>query len=151
MAVTRRSLVHLLALAAVGCSGSDTSPTQPSRTPASLSPGTMSATVAVAPDANVYVVSVSVRESGGQTAATLRPVQLHLMRGSDLMVDATLVDAWPAQRITAGGTVATRPMAVRDDRATRPIADRITVIVTHLGDDGTIGTLAFSVPVTTTN
>jgi hypothetical protein len=44
----------------------------------------------------------------------------------------------------------TRPMIVTDERASRPMADRVTVIVTHLGDDGSVGTLAFSVPVTPT-
>jgi hypothetical protein len=142
--------VPWLLLASVACGGSSATPTQPSRTPASLSPSTMSATVSVTPGANVYIVSVSVRESSGQTAATLRTVQLHLMRGSDLMVDTTVFDAWSAQRIPAGGTMATRPMVVNDERASRPVADRVTVIVTHLGDDGTVGTLGFSVPVTPT-
>jgi len=108
----------------------------------------MSATLSVTSDANVYVVSIGVRESSGQTAPTLRSVQLHLMRGSDLMVDTTVFDAWPSQRILAGGTAATRPMTVRDNRPTRPLAERITVTVTHLGDDGTVGSLSFSVPVT---
>lgn len=144
----RRHLgVFVLLALATACGGSDGTPTQPSRAPATLSPGPSTASLIQGSTAHQYVVTVSVRETGGQTGATLRPLQLQAFRGTELLAETTVVDAWPSTRIAANGSAATRAITLTDDRAVRQIADRVTVLVSHLGDDSSVGSLMFSVDV----
>lgn len=143
----RRSwCLGLAVLLASACGGSDATPTQPSRTPATLSPASTSVAVQQTPGTTQYVVTVSVRETGGQTSAILRDVRLQAMRGADVMVEATVVDAWPTNRIAPNATATTRTITLSDVRTDRPLADRVTVTVTHVGD-ATVGSLIYSAPV----
>lgn len=142
----RRGLL-LAAMLCAACGGSSESPTQPSRVAADLSPGTLSATVTQGAAEHVYAVTITVRETGGQTGAILRTVPLQFSRGADTVLQATIEDAWPNNRIAAGATAASRTITVRDDRPGRTLAERVAITVTYVGDSGTTGAFIASADV----
>ncbi len=140
-----RILLAAVLCAACGCSSD--SPTQPSRLPADITPGTLSATVTQGATADVYAVTVTVREIGGQTGAILRTVPLQFSRGADTVLQATIEDAWPVNRLAAGATASSRIITVRDDRPGRVLAERVAITVTYVGDSGTTGAFIASTPI----
>jgi hypothetical protein len=131
-----------------GCGDSASTPTQPTRLPAELSPTSLSASASDGPAGVTYIVTASAREIGGQTGAILRTVRLQFSRGATTVADAAIEDAWPNNRIAPGATASTRPITVADNRPDRVLAERVAVTVNYVSDSGgTSGSFTASVDV----
>lgn len=133
------AVLVLLTAASCGGDSAPSTPTQPSRASAAVTVGTFSVTATETASLVRYSVTLSAREVSGQTAATLGNAVFEMFRGSDGLGGVTLDNAWPTQRLPAGGTVSARAITITDDRDGRVMADRVRVRVSYFDEIGNTG------------
>lgn len=135
-----------LALASCG-GGSDNgsrNPTTPTRQAAALSVTTFTASATQNATENLYEIRVTVRESGGQTGATLSTIELSLSDSSGTYGSATIDDGWVATTVAAGSSANSRLIRLRDANDGRRLATRITARISYTDDTQVNGALTAS-------
>ena len=125
----------LLCLAvSCGDDGVPSTPNIPSRSPAGVAISTLNGSLAYSGTDKRYSIRLSVRETSGQTGATMGTVELTYFSDATLIATSRVEDAWTTTRLNPGATLDAKTMIATDSQADRPAANRVTARVNYVDD-----------------
>jgi carboxypeptidase family protein len=132
----RTPIAAVLAMAAAGCAGSSTSssttPSPVSPSTAAISVGAVAATLEIGATGVIYHAGFQVRETGGQTGATLQSVIFIFRNG--YTSGSTIAPLPAGTHVATGGTSAVAPIAIPDSSGN--VATEISATVSFVDDSG---------------
>jgi hypothetical protein len=137
------------ALLTLSCGGDSNPapPTAPTRQLPQLSITTFTSSLTSTSAENRYSVRISVRETGGQTGATLGALSLTFTDATGRRGTASPDAVWPATRLNPGTTLDARAITITDSSSDRTPFVRATASIAYTDDAQAPGSVASSIDI----